>query len=205
MPVEIFPDLLTISVKDAVTNYLNGTCEVVEFYDIPILSNGKPIEHKTKGVLFWPSVIMYKAYQKQNINTRLTRENLYYRDHFCCQFCGDPLTIKNTTMDHVIPKSKGGPKNWMNIVASCDECNKQKGDSLPNGRWKPRNKPYIPTFYDLLEIRKKQPLVVDHESWIPFLPKWESEIIVRGQKPVEAKDAFANDNETAEVEELVSA
>jgi 5-methylcytosine-specific restriction endonuclease McrA len=200
MPVSVFPDLWTISVKVAIAGYLNNTCEVVEFYDRPIMSNKTQAIHPEKGPLFWPSVIMYKNAQNRKKIMRLTKEHLYYRDHAACVYCGDPLTSSNTTMDHMVPKSKGGAKNWGNIVASCDECNKKKGAALPTGRWTPNKKPYVPTFYDLLAARKKQPLIVDDPSWLPFLPKWEAEIIVRTghQKPLESKDAFLNDNEDYE-------
>ncbi len=197
MPVSIFPDLETISVKVAIASYLDDKCEVVHFYDTPIMVNGVQAVHPTKGPLFWPSVIMYKnAYTTKKV-MRLCKENLYLRDHFACVYCGDPLQYSTTTMDHLIPKSKGGhKKSWLNMVASCHKCNQRKSDDMPGKQWIPSRKPYIPTFYDLLEARKKKPLVIDDESWLMFLPKWEAEVIVRkDRKPLEAtEETSANDN-----------
>lgn len=198
MPVSVFPDLFTISVKVAISGYLDDKCEVIDFYDIPIMSNGKQAVHAKKGALYWPSVILYKNTYSKNKVMRLTKENLYLRDHFACVYCGDPLLPSTTTMDHYIPKSKGGKNDWSNMVAACDSCNRKKGAELPGKRWTPSRKPYVPTFYDLLNARKKQPLIIDDESWIPFLPKWETEIIVRQgkKKPLEVKESNETEQKT---------
>ena len=56
---------------------------------------------------------------------------LWNRDKGCCFYCGLKLTWNTKTIDHVIPKSKGGPHRAWNLVISCMECNKAKGDSNP--------------------------------------------------------------------------
>jgi 5-methylcytosine-specific restriction endonuclease McrA len=55
----------------------------------------------------------------------LTRHNVFKRDEFSCQYCG---TNKDLTLDHLIPRSKGGKSNWTNLVTACKDCNSRKGD-----------------------------------------------------------------------------
>src|ERR1700722_17266700 len=59
---------------------------------------------------------------------KITRRAVFARDGWTCQYCG---SRSNLTVDHVIPRSKGGPSSWDNIVASCAPCNRRKGDMLP--------------------------------------------------------------------------
>src|SRR5690242_6025228 len=59
---------------------------------------------------------------------KITRRAVFARDGWQCQYCGSRA---NLTVDHVIPRSKGGTSTWENIVASCAPCNRRKGDSLP--------------------------------------------------------------------------
>ena len=59
---------------------------------------------------------------------KITRRAVFARDSWTCQYCG---SRSNLTVDHVIPRSKGGTSSWENIVASCAPCNRRKGDRLP--------------------------------------------------------------------------
>ena len=58
----------------------------------------------------------------------VNRREVLRRDHHSCQYCGNP---KHLTLDHVIPRSKGGPHTWDNVVAACEKCNSRKGDRTP--------------------------------------------------------------------------
>jgi 5-methylcytosine-specific restriction endonuclease McrA len=75
---------------------------------------------------------------------RITRRAVFARDRWTCQYCG---TVRSTlTVDHVIPRSKGGPSSWDNIVASCAPCNRRKGDRLPGQiDMHPRQRPRPPS------------------------------------------------------------
>jgi 5-methylcytosine-specific restriction endonuclease McrA len=75
---------------------------------------------------------------------RITRRALFARDRWTCQYCG---TARSTlTVDHVIPRSKGGPSSWDNIVTSCAPCNRRKGDRLPTQiDMHPRERPRAPS------------------------------------------------------------
>lgn len=59
------------------------------------------------------------------------KRTLWKRDKGCCFYCGESLCWDTKTVDHVIPKSKGGPHRAWNLVISCKPCNKKKGDSNP--------------------------------------------------------------------------
>jgi 5-methylcytosine-specific restriction endonuclease McrA len=81
-----------------------------------------------------------------------TRNMIYKRDDYECQYCG---TKHNLTIDHVIPRSKGGGDTWNNLVACCTTCNVKKGSkSLKELGWKLKNKPKAPFNRVLLEIEK---------------------------------------------------
>lgn len=93
----------------------------------------------------------------------LNRQNLFRRDNFECQYCG---TAKNLTIDHVIPKSKGGKSDWRNLVTACSRCNSAKGDQLPEQvGFKLRQHPYKPNFVSFLRLSANQ----FHESWKTYL------------------------------------
>lgn len=170
LPLSIFP-LYTIPAEDAIARYLNERCHVVAWYD-------HVIQTPSRTDLRWPSVIVNYNGQSFRKEVRLKKESLFYRDQCKCVYCGNELTIKTLTYDHVLPKSKGGKHQWHNVVASCKACNSDKDDST-SPSWKPKSKPWNPTFYQMLEIRKKFPLVVYDEQWIQFLPNWVGEITVR--------------------------
>jgi 5-methylcytosine-specific restriction endonuclease McrA len=77
-----------------------------------------------------PVVIRLVTYVKVPRDThrrKITRRAVFARDGWACQYCG---SRSNLTVDHVIPRSKGGPSSWENIVASCAPCNRRKGDHL---------------------------------------------------------------------------
>jgi len=81
-----------------------------------------------------------------------TRNMIYKRDDYECQYCG---TKHNLTIDHVIPRSKGGGGTWDNLVACCTTCNVKKGNkSLKELGWKLKKKPKAPFNRVLLEIEK---------------------------------------------------
>ena len=101
-----------------------------------------------------PSVISINRYVKQaRVTLRVSRRNLFIRDDYTCQYCCKKFTKGNLTIDHVTPKSAGGPKTWENIVAACRKCNQKKADNLPReaGMF-PKNTPRAPSpnmFYNL--------------------------------------------------------
>jgi 5-methylcytosine-specific restriction endonuclease McrA len=78
-----------------------------------------------------PAVIRLLTRLKLKFNVRLTRKNIVIRDRYRCRYCGNEGTLSSLTLDHVIPRSKGGKFTWENIVACCLDCNSKKGDRTP--------------------------------------------------------------------------
>tara|TARA_Y100000310_G_scaffold344546_1_gene457885 strand:- start:4031 stop:4585 length:555 start_codon:yes stop_codon:yes gene_type:complete len=170
IPISLLP-IEKISVERAITRVFNGTCFVVEEYDRKI---------KTENInINWPSVIARKEFLNHPHDVGLSDDNLYYRDHAVCAYCGRTLTITQVTMDHVIPKSVGGKKVWTNIVAACRKCNQEKDNKMPTGIWTPNTQPHTPEYWDLLKTRRQHPITIDHESWIPYLGDWKAEVRIR--------------------------
>lgn len=79
-----------------------------------------------------PSVIRLLEYRRIPRQTRaLSRKNILLRDRNTCQFCAGVYPSGELTLDHVIPRSRGGTTSWDNLVASCYRCNNIKGDRTP--------------------------------------------------------------------------
>lgn len=94
---------------------------------------------------------------------RVTRRAVFARDGWACQYCGSQATL---TVDHVIPRSKGGPSTWENIVAACAPCNRRKGDRLPaQAGMHPRTSPRTPHPQVFMGITTGQV----PRSWRPWL------------------------------------
>ncbi|MEA2412880.1 MAG: hypothetical protein QOC77_3441 [Thermoleophilaceae bacterium] len=93
-----------------------------------------------------PTVIRLHTYvrvPRDAHSRKITRRAIFARDHWTCQYCGTGHT--SLTVDHVIPRSKGGTSSWDNIVTCCAPCNRRKGDRLPKqAGMHPKNKPAPP-------------------------------------------------------------
>ncbi len=125
----------------------------------------------------WPHVIRLVSYVRvpRVTHRRISRKALFARDGFCCQYCG---VSGKLTLDHVVPRSRGGPSAWENIVASCAPCNLRKGSRLPDeAEMHPRRRPRPPAA--ALFITLSAPAV--SERWEPYL--------AFGRRPVEAESA----------------
>lgn len=87
--------------------------------------------HSARLAMRLPSVIRLLEYRRIPHQTRaLSRKNILLRDRNSCQYCGVVLPSSELTLDHVIPRSRGGLSTWENLVACCHTCNRQKGNQL---------------------------------------------------------------------------
>ncbi|MCH7403411.1 HNH endonuclease [Belliella kenyensis] len=129
------------------------------------LSHYEGLEVRTVNEVFsYPAVLRLNEYK--NIPFRgvlLNRNNLFRRDKGTCQYCGSK---KNLTIDHVIPRSKGGKTNWTNLTTACNRCNVLKGDKTPEQSGLIlQSKPFKPSLaFFLAEYAERQA-----EEWLPFL------------------------------------
>jgi 5-methylcytosine-specific restriction endonuclease McrA len=78
----------------------------------------------------WPHVIrlLYYVRVPRLVQRKISRRALFARDGWRCQYCGSTGKL---TLDHVVPRSRGGESDWENVVTSCSPCNLRKGDRLP--------------------------------------------------------------------------
>lgn len=91
-----------------------------------------------------PSVVRLRYFVKvpYRAHTALTRRSVFARDLWACQYCGDPAE----NVDHVVPKSKGGPHSWENVVAACRRCNSRKENRTPHeAGMRLARKPFVPS------------------------------------------------------------
>lgn len=93
----------------------------------------------------------------------LSRQNVFKRDGQKCQYCG---SSKDLTLDHVIPKSKGGKSTWNNLVTACKRCNSLKGDKSPEEAEMPlAKKPFKPSY--IMFVRNFSGFT--SEQWMKYL------------------------------------
>jgi 5-methylcytosine-specific restriction endonuclease McrA len=87
--------------------------------------------HAQRVAMRLPSVIRLLEYRRIPHQSRaLSRKNILLRDRNTCQYCGVILPASELTLDHVVPRSRGGSSTWENLVACCHTCNRRKGNSL---------------------------------------------------------------------------
>ena len=120
-----------------------------------------------------PSVVALKSYVRPARYPAFTRFNVFLRDKFSCQYCGDGSDL---TFDHVVPRSKGGMTRWDNVVTACAPCNLRKGGMLAReARMHPYHEPTRPTVYELHRNGRLFPPNYLHESWLDYL-YWDTEL-----------------------------
>ena len=123
-----------------------------------------------------PAVLVLKEYVQPTHTPSFTRYNVFLRDGWTCQYCGQRFKTEELTFDHVIPRSQGGKTNWTNIVTACKCCNSRKGDKLPkDAKMHPLTAPYEPSVFELQEMGRHLPHRTLHESWSDFL-YWDTEL-----------------------------
>jgi 5-methylcytosine-specific restriction endonuclease McrA len=145
------------SAKRALILLLKGKAEMLEA--------GPQWFHSEHVQLVLPLVIKLRLYVKipRGDARRLSRRAVLARDSYRCQYCG---STRHLTLDHVIPKSRGGPHTWDNVVTSCAVCNTHKGSRLPHeAGFHLHAKPRPPSLVDFLV---SSPHGVP-KSWAPYL------------------------------------
>ena len=163
-PLSYYP-LSLWSWQDSIKSVFLDRVSIVSYYDRQIRSPSFSMK--------LPSVIALKSYIRPQSNPNFTRFNVFLRDKFACQYCGDK---KDLTFDHLLPKSRGGLTDWNNVVTACSSCNVKKGGKLyKDCDLKLANKPYAPTVEDLHRNGRNFPPNFLHESWMDYL-YWDIEL-----------------------------
>ena len=122
--------------------------------------------HSERAAYEIPLVIRLNSYvriPRRAATGRISRRAVFARDGHRCQYCGSD---RHLTVDHVVPRSKGGGDTWDNLVTSCAPCNRKKGDRAPHLaglRLLRAPRPPEPVAFVLLHVDHV------HESWRPYL------------------------------------
>ena len=120
--------------------------------------------HSVNSEFAIPAVIRLQRYINVPYkNVELTRHNVFRRDDFNCQYCGKETDL---SIDHLIPRSKGGKSNWKNLVTACKTCNSIKGDDTPEAKGLTlKNLPFKPSYVMFL----REFSGYRYDEWRPFL------------------------------------
>lgn len=157
-PISMLP-LSVITWEESIRYLVTEKAAVLEWYDDWIIRS----ERWSTRV---PAIMMLNEYQKKKNSIRFSKSNVFLRDQYCCQYCGIEVNRKTATLDHVLPTSLGGSTTWENCTTSCHYCNSKKGN---NRKIVPIRLPYRPSYFNLVEKRKKIPWDVKHPSWLEYL------------------------------------
>ena len=160
--------LSTVSWQDAIKAMWSQKVHVIKNYDDAFLRSATV-------TIPYPSIIMLNTYHKQPSKAKFTRRNLYVRDKYCCQYCGDRFAYADLTIDHVIPKSKGGRLTWENSVTACGPCNVKKGDSLYP---LPMQRPTHPSWYQINYAYQHHTLTIPDAAWQKYIHWQEDKLII---------------------------
>ena len=174
------------SVRRALTLVFKGLASIVEpenytlydfesWADLKVLE-GEPFVQSVSCRIRLPEVIFLRAcdhYTRPRVV--FTRRNLFRRDRSLCQYCGKRFPTEELSIDHVIPRSKGGQSTWTNCVLACLPCNSRKGNrSLKAAGMTLIRQPVVPPpqMAFALHARLKKP------SWSHFVSEayWDAEL-----------------------------
>ncbi len=148
-----------------------AVCSVERAMGLVVLHKAEMVEARPDLVLRsvrlcfpWPSVVRLKRYVRVPYRkVLLTRRNVLRRDDHRCQYCG---ATERLTLDHVHPKSRGGPDTWENLIAACVPCNNRKGNKTPEeARMALLRPPFRPSHVMYMRDFVGQ----DQDDWKPYL------------------------------------
>ncbi len=121
-----YEPLKVVHWKKAVTLWWQGKVEIISVYDREV--HAVSISFKLPSVIRLLRVVRIK---RRFDYVPFSRANIYARDEYTCQYCGDSHPTNDLTFDHVVPVAQGGRKDWENIVTCCVSCNRRKGGRTP--------------------------------------------------------------------------
>ena len=115
-----------------------------------------------------PRVILLAVFDRfPRKEVKFTRHNIFERDKNTCQYCGKTFDRSDLNLDHVVPRDRGGPTNWENIVCSCIPCNTRKANRTPKeASIKLIRPPTRPKWRPFMQVNLR---TNGHTSWKHFL------------------------------------
>ncbi|MBI5799443.1 MAG: HNH endonuclease [Verrucomicrobia bacterium] len=149
----------------------DGAFQTYDFPEWADFSRREPHAESVRGISFRlrvPRVIMLAVFDRlPRKEVKFTRHNIFERDKNTCQYCGQTLDRKDLNLDHVIPRDRGGPTTWENIVCSCVPCNTRKSNHSPaECGMHLIHKPKKPKWRPFVQVTLG---VEYHDSWKHFL------------------------------------
>lgn len=102
-----------------------------EWSDIPHGADDLIVRTPNRTFAVPPVVVLHRLDQFKAREVKFSRRNIMTRDDYTCQYCGDQPPVRQITLDHVMPSSRGGKTVWTNIVSACLKCNSLKSDKTP--------------------------------------------------------------------------
>jgi 5-methylcytosine-specific restriction endonuclease McrA len=163
-----YEPLDVVSWQRAMTLWCQGKVEIVETHDTEV-----------RAVTFTfklPSVVRLLRFVRQRKRNEVpfTRANIYTRDKYTCQYCHKEFHSNDLTFDHIIPVSRGGRRNWENIITACVPCNRKKANRTPEEAGMhlsrmPRRPTNSPAFRLSLGYKKAP------QSWADYI-YWNAEL-----------------------------
>ncbi|MGV3538926.1 MAG: HNH endonuclease [Rufibacter sp.] len=148
-----------------------ATCSLHKAFVLLYLEKAELVAQDVLNVLrtvshTFPRPVVIRLYRYVRVPYKgiaLTRQNIMRRDGYRCQYCG---TSRNLTLDHLVPRSRGGESSWYNLTTACSRCNSKKGDRTPEEvQMKLVRKPFKPSLVSFL----RESIQDLNHAWLPYL------------------------------------
>ena len=156
-----YEPLNVCNVRRAIVLVIDGKAEILEAHDVTVATASRRFPS--------PSVIrLVYLIRRPRPRVKLTRREVFIRDGYTCQYCGRQQG--DLTIDHVIPRSRGGQHTWDNLVSACKTCNHRKGGkSLGEARMQLKSQPKEPSAGIYYTIERRLDTAIN-TGWEKFLP-----------------------------------
>lgn len=171
--------IATTTVRDALVMLYTGTAQAVrpETYEVHEFATwaelavppDDPCVRTVSLRIRVPEVVVLTRFDRARRNAvPFTRRNLFRRDRNTCQYCGARPGTRNLSIDHVLPRARGGESSWTNCVLACLRCNRRKADRSPREAHMPlQRQPTAPPWTPTLEV----PIAQVRQSWERFVSR----------------------------------
>jgi len=142
---------------------------------LAVLRGGTNAGTGRQSILEVPAILALSGNSRLNlfdVAPSFSKTKLIRRDRQTCAYCGDPHDMRDLTVDHILPASRGGPLSWMNTVAACRACNARKADRTPEEARMPLLfTPYVPSRFEDFLLKGRRIRADVHEWLAARLPK----------------------------------
>lgn len=158
-----YEPLNVCNMRRALVLVLRGKAEVIE--------TAQAVYHTARTTFSLPSVIrLIHLIRRPRPRVRLTRKEIFARDGWRCVYCGKEG--KDLTLDHVVPRHRGGPHSWENLVSACKACNHRKAGRTPaEARMEMTRPPAIPR---VSIYHNFFPYLAQQLEWRKFVPGYDA-------------------------------